>query len=94
MSNFYLLLLNPWVLLGFFGQFIFFLRFVVQIIVSEKKKQSVVPEAFWWISIAGTIIILIYSIHIKDIVFIVANFLQFIIYIRNLVLIKKEKAIC
>ncbi len=90
------LLTNPWVLFGFAAQFVFFLRFAVQWWVSEKKKQSVIPIAFWYLSLVGTTMILIYSIKQQDIVFIAASCLNALIYIRNLVLIfnqkKKEKA--
>jgi lipid-A-disaccharide synthase-like uncharacterized protein len=85
------LLLNPWVLLGFAGQFVFFLRFLVQWLVSEKKKQVTIPIAFWYLSIAGTVIILVYSIHIKDIVFITAQLLSFVIYGRNIMIAAAHK---
>lgn len=84
-------MLNPWVLFGFAGQFVFFLRFVVQWWVSEKKKQSIVPVAFWYLSLVGTYMILIYSIKKQDIVFIAASCLNSLIYIRNLMLISKTK---
>lgn len=82
--------IDYWVLVGLFGQFVFFLRFVVQWIVSEKKGESVIPIAFWYLGIAGTIIVLIYAIHIQDPVFIIGYFLAFFIYIRNIMLIKKK----
>ena len=87
----FLALLNPWVLFGFAAQFIFFLRFAVQWWVSEKKKQSVIPVSFWYLSLVGTVMILIYSIQRKDIVFITASCLNSLIYIRNLMLIHKNK---
>ncbi len=73
-----------WLLVGFFGQFIFFLRFIFQWIASEKEKKVVVPKIFWHLSIAGTLIILVYSIHIHDIVFITAQVLSLFIYARNI----------
>jgi lipid-A-disaccharide synthase-like uncharacterized protein len=82
-------LLNPWILFGFFGQFVFFARFVVQWIMSEKKHEIVIPMMFWWLSIGGSIIILIYSIHIKDIVFSTAQVLSLFIYARNMMLQSK-----
>ena len=95
MVNKLLELLNPWVLFGFAAQFVFFLRFAVQWWVSEKKKQSVIPISFWYLSLVGTFMILIYSLRQKDIVFIAASLLNSLIYIRNLILIfnqkKKEK---
>ncbi|MES2528812.1 MAG: lipid-A-disaccharide synthase N-terminal domain-containing protein [Bdellovibrionota bacterium] len=82
---------NPWVIIGFLGQILFFGRFVVQWIASEKQKQSVIPVAFWYFSLAGGILILIYSISIGDIVFTAGSSLNLIIYLRNLVLINKAK---
>ena len=81
---------NPWVLFGFAAQFIFFLRFAVQWWESEKKKQSVIPISFWYLSLVGTFMILIYSIQRKDIVFTAASFLNSFIYIRNLILIRNK----
>lgn len=86
-----LALLNPWVLFGFAAQFVFFLRFAVQWWVSEKKKQSVIPVSFWYLSIVGTLMILVYSIQRKDIVFIAASCLNSLIYVRNLILIHNNK---
>ncbi|HEV8666774.1 MAG TPA: lipid-A-disaccharide synthase N-terminal domain-containing protein [Candidatus Paceibacterota bacterium] len=75
-----------WLTFGFFGQFIFFMRFIVQWWASEKEKKIVVPMSFWYLSIAGTVVILIYSIHIKDIVFTTAQILSLFIYARNIML--------
>jgi lipid-A-disaccharide synthase-like uncharacterized protein len=83
--------LNPWILFGFAAQFVFFMRFVVQWWVSEKKKESVVPVEFWYLSLVGTFMILIYSIRQKDIVFTTASLLNSLIYIRNLALIRAKK---
>ena len=81
---------NPWVIFGFAAQFVFFLRFAVQWWVSEKKKESVIPVSFWYLSIVGTLMILVYSIKRQDIVFIAASCLNSLIYVRNLVLIHKK----
>jgi len=82
-----------WYLFGFFGQFVFFMRFVVQWIASERKKQSVVPLAFWYISLAGSLLTIVYAVHIKDPVFTASFCLNILIYIRNLHLIHgKPKA--
>jgi len=83
--------LNPWIIFGFAAQFVFFMRFVVQWWVSEKKKESVVPVAFWYLSLVGTAMILVYSIRQKDIVFTTASVLNSLIYIRNLALIRSKK---
>ncbi len=80
-----------WLILGFTGQAAFFGRFLVQWIVSEKNKKSTIPMAFWYFSIAGGTIILIYAIHLGDPVFITGQSCGLFIYLRNLRLISKEK---
>jgi lipid-A-disaccharide synthase-like uncharacterized protein len=81
--------INWWIVFGFLGQGLFFMRFLIQWIVSEKKGKSVVPVAFWYFSISGAIILFVYAIHIKDIVFGIGQGLALMIYIRNLMLLKK-----
>jgi len=78
------------VLFGFFAQFIFFMRFVVQWWASEKTKKSVIPLSFWYLSILGSVLIGIYSYFRHDIVFITATFLSTIIYVRNIMLRRHE----
>jgi len=80
-----------WLLFGFLGQFMFFMRFFIQWIASEIKKKSVIPVSFWYFSLFGSIILLIYAIHRKDPVFIVGQSLGFFIYSRNLVLVARHK---
>ena len=90
---------QPIELLGLFGQFVFFLRFVVQWIASERKKESVIPESFWWISMAGGAITFVYGIiHVNKAgeseplpPIIVAQACANVIYIRNLVLVRRMK---
>jgi len=60
-----------WLIFGLFGQSFFFMRFLIQWIATEKKKQSVIPTAFWYFSLGGALLLLIYSIYRKDPVFIV-----------------------
>lgn len=85
------LLTDPWILFGFLAQFVFFLRFVVQWIISEKAKKSIIPIQFWYLSIAGSLMILIYSLNRQDVVFITASILNIFIYLRNLMLVKKNE---
>ncbi len=82
---------DPWTIFGLFAQFIFFLRFILQWYLSEKHKKIVIPKLFWHLSILGSILILIYSIHRNDPVFITAGFLQIIIFSRSLVIYKKNE---
>lgn len=82
---------SGWVVLGFFAQFCFTMRFVVQWIASEKAKRSVVPVAFWFFSLFGGSLLLLYAIHRQDPVFIAGQGLGLLIYIRNLSLIANER---
>ena len=77
-------LANPWVIFGFAAQFIFFLRFVIQLFATEKNKRTTIPVSFWYLSIIGAVMILIYAIYKQDIVFIVGQGLSLLIYLRNL----------
>ncbi len=80
-----------WILVGLGGQVLFMMRFAVQWIVSEKAKRSVIPVAFWWLSIGGAAILLAYAIWRADPVFILGQSLGFFIYARNLWLIHAER---
>ena len=76
-----------WSIVGFAGQFTFGGRFILQWIVSEYKKKSHVPTSFWYVSLVGSFILLAYSIHIKNPVFVLGFSLNTLIYVRNLHLI-------
>jgi len=76
-----------WFAIGLAGQIIFGGRFILQWIVSEYTKRSYVPVAFWYISLIGSLVLLTYSIHRKDLVFMLGLSLNSLIYIRNLHLI-------
>jgi lipid-A-disaccharide synthase-like uncharacterized protein len=73
-----------WVVLGFVAQAMFFMRFAVQWIASERAGRSVVPTAFWVFSIVGGLLLLIYALQRKDPVFIAGQGLGLLIYLRNL----------
>jgi lipid-A-disaccharide synthase-like uncharacterized protein len=81
-----------WVLFGLLGQLLFGSRFVVQWIASERRKQSYIPVVFWYLSLSGGIITLIYAIHIKDTVFTIAQGAGLFVYLRNLMLIYRRPA--
>ena len=87
------MILTPqiWLIIGFIGQTIFASRFLIQWIVSERASKSIIPNIFWWISIAGSLILLSYTIHKQDPVFIVGQSCGFLIYSRNLYLIRQDK---
>ena len=77
-------------IIGFAGQGIFASRFVIQWIYSENKGESVIPVAFWYLSIFGGIGLLIYAIFRKDPVIITGQLFGIIIYVRNLVLVYRN----
>ncbi|WP_417243150.1 lipid-A-disaccharide synthase N-terminal domain-containing protein [Celeribacter sp.] len=76
-----------WITIGFLGQLLFTSRFLVQWIASERKRESVVPHAFWWFSLAGGSTLLIYALWRKDPVFILGQGMGLFIYVRNLMLL-------
>lgn len=80
-----------WVALGLGGQILFTGRMLVQWISSEKSRKSVVPVAFWWMSLIGASMLLVYFIWRRDIVGILGQATGWFIYIRNLVLIHKSR---
>jgi lipid-A-disaccharide synthase-like uncharacterized protein len=80
-----------WLLwLGIISQIVFTLRFVYQWIYSENKKSSSLPFGFWFLSLVGSILILIYAINRRDPVLLIGHLLGSIIYVRNLILIRKD----
>lgn len=83
--------LDFWLIFGFLGQFMFFMRFLVQWLASEKRGESVIPIAFWYFSILGSVIILAYAIHKLDPVFMLGQSVASVIYIRNIMLMKKKR---
>ncbi|MDN3510468.1 MAG: lipid-A-disaccharide synthase N-terminal domain-containing protein [Candidatus Jettenia sp.] len=85
--------LNVWVILGFIGQFLFGSRFFVQWVASEKRGESIIPEIFWYLSMAGSTILLTYAIYRRDPVFIMGQCSGLFIYIRNIMLIYKKKKV-
>ena len=80
-----------WLILGLFGQAMFSARFLVQWIATERQKRSVVPVAFWWLSIAGSLTLLTYAIYRKDPVFILGQSFGSTVYLRNLYFIRKQR---
>lgn len=80
-----------WVAVGFAGQAVFFARFLVQWIVSERARRSVIPIAFWYLSIAGGLTLLSYAIWRRDPVFIVGQAGGLVVYLRNLALLRRER---
>lgn len=80
-----------WTIIGLLGGAMFFSRFFVQWIASERKKESVIPVSFWYLSIFGSLLLLAYAIHRADVVFILMYLPNCLIYFRNLHLIHVKK---
>jgi lipid-A-disaccharide synthase-like uncharacterized protein len=78
-----------WVGVGLLGQALFSARFIVQWLASERRRQSVVPRQFWYFSIGGGLVLLIYSIYRQDVVFILGQAAGLFIYLRNLYFIRR-----
>ena len=83
-----------WLAVGFVGQLLFGSRFFVQLFRSELEGKSVIPHAFWYLSIGGGLITLIYSVHLGQdgLPFLVAQIAGLFVYARNLHLVHREKA--
>jgi lipid-A-disaccharide synthase-like uncharacterized protein len=77
---------SAWKVVGWAGNAVFFSRFFVQWYATEKRKQVVVPTAFWWLSLTGSLLLLLYSLRKGDSVFIFAYAFTWIPYIRNLII--------
>ncbi|MCE9593041.1 MAG: lipid-A-disaccharide synthase N-terminal domain-containing protein [Planctomycetes bacterium] len=80
-----------WVTLGFAGQALFTGRMLLQWWASEKLKRSVVPESFWWASLVGGLMLLVYFVWRKDVVGVVGQSTGAFVYARNLVLIHRSR---
>lgn len=73
-----------WIAVGLAAQGLFSARFLVQIVASERARRSVVPEAFWYLSILGGTLLLAYAVHRQDPVFILGQAFGLVVYLRNL----------
>jgi lipid-A-disaccharide synthase-like uncharacterized protein len=81
--------LTFWLTIGFLGQAIFTARFLVQWMVSERRQDSVVPVAFWWLSLLGGVTLLAYAVFRRDPVIITGQSMGLVVYTRNLMLVNK-----
>lgn len=85
--------MSLWLGIGFLGQSLFFMRFFVQWIASERSRKSVVPKAFWYFSLMGGMTLLAYAVHQRDVVFMVGQATGLLIYARNLMLTRQRVAL-
>lgn len=80
-----------WIGLGLLGQALFSARFLVQWLASERVRRSVIPTAFWWLSLAGGATLMTYAIWRRDPVFILGQGAGLFVYLRNLMLIRQNR---
>jgi lipid-A-disaccharide synthase-like uncharacterized protein len=83
--------LDAWAAFGFVFQMAFASRFLVQWIVSERRRESVIPIAFWYLSLVGSAGLFVYAVGRADPVIAVGQSLGVVIYVRNLVLIYRAR---
>lgn len=83
--------MDYWLVLGLFAQGLFTARFAVQWIASERAGESVMPNLFWYISLSGSSLLLLYAIHQRDPVFILGQSAGIFIYLRNIHFILRKK---
>jgi len=84
--------LDWWVLLGYAGQALFTMRFVVQWIATERARRSVIPVAFWFFSIGGGVLLFGYALSRRDPVFILGQGVGLVVYRRNLYFVYRERS--
>lgn len=80
-----------WIMIGITGQILFTGRFLVQWWSSERAGRSVIPAAFWYLSISGGLVLLTYAAWRQDPVFILGQSLGLFIYLRNLQMVLRER---
>ncbi len=83
---------NPyWLAFGLLGNAMFGSRFLVQWVASERAGESVVPLLFWYLSIAGSLVLLIYALHLRNPVFTIAFLPNCFVYLRNIALVRRKQ---
>lgn len=88
--NLYGFTVDLWTLWGLAAQGVFFFSFVFQWAASEKERKSVIPMGFWVLRIIASLMLIVYVLERRDIVFLISLVLQIAIYLRNISLIKNE----
>ena len=91
LKHFLDVLAQPMGMLGLLGQVLFFSRFLVQWIASEKKGRSTIPLSFWYLSIGGGGLLLVYAVWRRDPVITLGQLVGLFVYVRNLMLIHRHK---
>jgi lipid-A-disaccharide synthase-like uncharacterized protein len=81
-----------WLAFGILAQLFFTARFLVQWISSERAGKSVIPMAFWFFSMGGGLMTLVYGVVKREPIIIIGQALSIVIYVRNIMLIVKERS--
>ena len=89
--NVFFMKLTWLVLVGYAGQALFTMRFVVQWIATERARKSVIPVAFWFFSIGGGLLLFCYALYIRDPVFILGQGFGVFVYLRNLYFVYRQR---
>jgi lipid-A-disaccharide synthase-like uncharacterized protein len=80
-----------WLALGMLGQAIFGLRWLLQIVASERRREVTIPQAFWWLSVAGGLMVLASGLYQQNLVLVIGQW-GIAVYLRNLVLLRRARA--
>ena len=79
-----------WLAVGLLGNVVFFSRFLVQWLASERAGTSYVPRVFWHLSLIGSVFLLVYALHRRDPIFVLAYLPNGFVYLRNLALLRRK----
>jgi len=80
-----------WIGVGLLAQVIFMARMLVQWAASEKEKRSVVPPMFWWLSLIGASMLIVYFVWRRDAIGVLGQATGWVVYIRNIMLVARER---
>jgi len=77
-------------IVGLTGQLLLNFRFIYQLYHSERSNESILPPGFWWLSMAGSILLVVYSLYRRDPVLLIAQGMALVPYVRNIILSKRS----
>jgi lipid-A-disaccharide synthase-like uncharacterized protein len=60
------LTITPWKIVGYSGTILFSLRWVVQVLASRRAGRPSLPRLFWYMSILGSLCLLLYFLFAKN----------------------------
>jgi lipid-A-disaccharide synthase-like uncharacterized protein len=78
----------PWLVAGLLGNAAFASRFLIQWVASERAGESLMPRSFWSLSLAGSVLLGLYALHLGDVVFVAGAAVNLLVYVRNLALLR------